>query len=89
MLILTLGLCDAWLSNIKSQIYHQTDAKFLVYYNYYFFAKYFRPLVFTFAVETDDFIQCEEKKLIGQIENLQDMSFSVGQEHFSLHVRLH
>jgi hypothetical protein len=35
------------------------------------------PLVFMFAKETEDLIQCEEKKLRSQIENLQDLSVSV------------
>ncbi len=35
------------------------------------------PLVFMFAQETEDLIQCEEKKLRSQIENLQDLSVSV------------
>ena len=42
------------------------------------------PMVFTFAVETDEFIQLEEKKLQEQIENLSDIAFSVGQENFCL-----
>jgi hypothetical protein len=39
-----------------------------------------RPLVFTFAVETDELIQSEEKKLREQIQNLQNISFSVRKE---------
>jgi hypothetical protein len=42
------------------------------------------PLLFTFAKETDEFIQCEEKKLRKQIENLSDIFFSVGREDFCL-----
>jgi hypothetical protein len=48
----------------------------------------FRPLVFTFAAETDEFIQCEEKKLRQQIESLQDISFSVGHSNFVLKVSI-
>jgi hypothetical protein len=48
----------------------------------------FRPLVFTFAAETDEFIKCEEKKLRQQIEKLEDISFSVGQENFLLNVSM-
>jgi hypothetical protein len=44
-------------------------------------------LVFTFATETDEFIQREEKKLRHQIENLQDVVIFVGQDQFSLQVR--
>ena len=43
-----------------------------------------QPLVFTFAKETDEFIQCEEKKLRQQIENLPDISFSCGMKEFCL-----
>jgi hypothetical protein len=39
------------------------------------------PLVFTFAKETDDLIQCEEGKLRQQISDLQDISFTVGKEN--------
>ena len=42
------------------------------------------PLVFTFAKETDEFVQCEEKKLCNQNKNLSDISFSVGLEEFCL-----
>jgi hypothetical protein len=43
------------------------------------------PLVFMFAKETEDLIQCEEKKLRAQIDKLQDLSVSVvGQEEFCL-----
>ncbi len=35
------------------------------------------PLVFMFAKETEDLIQCEDRKLRAQIENLQDLSVSV------------
>ncbi len=43
------------------------------------------PLVFMFAKETEDLIQCEERKLRAQIENLLDLSVSVvGQAKFCL-----
>jgi hypothetical protein len=43
------------------------------------------PLIFMFAKETEDLIQCEEKKLLAQIQNLQDLSVSVvGQDEFCL-----
>jgi hypothetical protein len=48
----------------------------------------FRPLVFTFASETDEFIQSEEKKLRQAIEGLADMPFCVGREQFSISVRI-
>jgi hypothetical protein len=38
-------------------------------------------LVFIFAKETDDFIQCEEGKLRQQISDLQNISFTVGKEN--------
>ena len=43
-----------------------------------------QPLLFTFAKETDELIQCEERKLREQIENLPDISISVGNEEFFL-----
>ena len=43
-----------------------------------------QPLVFTFAKETDEFIQCEEKKLRMQAENLPEISFSCGSKEFCL-----
>jgi hypothetical protein len=48
----------------------------------------FRSLVFTFATETDEFIQSEERKLRQAIEGIEDMSFSVGKEQFSISVRV-
>jgi hypothetical protein len=42
------------------------------------------PLVFTFAKETEELIQCEEGKLRQQISDLQDISFKVGKEAFCL-----
>jgi hypothetical protein len=35
------------------------------------------PLLFAFHKEDDEFIQCEEKKLRQQIQNLQDINFTV------------
>jgi hypothetical protein len=43
--------------------------------------------VFTFAVETDELIQSEEKKLREQIQNLDDISLSVGKGQFLLKVQ--
>jgi len=43
-----------------------------------------QPLLFSFAKENDEFIQCEEGKLREQIENLPDISFTVGNEEFLL-----
>ena len=43
-----------------------------------------QPLLFTFAKETDEFIQCEERKLREQIENMPDISICVGNEQFLL-----
>jgi len=43
-----------------------------------------QPLLFSFAKENDEFIQCEEGKLKEQIENLPDIHFTVGNEEFLL-----
>jgi hypothetical protein len=42
------------------------------------------PLMFPVAAETDEFIQCEEKKLQQQIKTLPDILFSVGQDNYVL-----
>jgi hypothetical protein len=42
------------------------------------------PLIFQFVKETDELVQCEERKLRAQIENLADISVTVGMSEFCL-----
>jgi hypothetical protein len=46
------------------------------------------PVLFAFAKEDDQLIQCEEKNLRQQIPNLPNIPIVVGQQQFCLQVQI-